>query len=152
MKLNALIKKLSLNLNVTKIQIKKSLVLAPLFPLVFYYLLTMLGILIGTKFALEAFGMFFMLLPFVAGAFIFYFIFIYALIYAIQLHLQKYKFINFWSIILSATLLSAIFIFLGIRILHLELNDLSYLYLFSIPTAIGYWFLLLKEHHKNTNA
>ncbi|MDM1764051.1 MULTISPECIES: hypothetical protein [unclassified Acinetobacter] len=146
------VKVLFLKLQVNHSQIKKCLTIAPFYPLAFYYLLTNLALLIQTQFALETFGMFIMLLPFVVGALIFYFILIYAFIYAIQLFLHKYLFINFWTILFSAILLSATFILLGIKVLHLELNDLYYLYLFSVPTAIGYWFLLLKEHHKNTHA
>lgn len=83
--LKALIKIFSLKLNADRNQIKKCLIIAPLYPIFIYYLITVLAIFIGTQFALEALGMFFMLLPFVAGAIIFYFIFIYVFIYIAQL-------------------------------------------------------------------
>ncbi len=102
MNFKAPIKILSLKLNVDQNQIKKSLMIAPLYPLFIYYLLTVLVILIQTKFAWEAFGMLFMVLPFVAGAIIFYFIFVYVFIYITQLFLLKYFYINFWSILFCA--------------------------------------------------
>lgn len=147
--LKTLIKIFFLKLNVDRNQIKKSLIIAPLYPLFIYYLITVLGIFIGTQFALEALGMFFMLLPFVAGAILFYFIFIYIFIYIAQLFLLRYFYINFWSILLCAVSQTVILIFFGFIVLNLTLSDSWTLYLLSIPTAISYWISLLRTHQKN---
>lgn len=138
----------SVKMNVKTEQIKKSLMIAPLYPLFFYYLFTIIALLIQTKFAWETLGMFFMLLPFVAGAIIFYFAFVYAFIYIAQLFLLRYFYINFWSILFFTLLHTMILISLGFIILNLVLNDSWTLFLFSIPTAISYWILLFKESRK----
>lgn len=152
--LKNLIKTLSLKLNVDRNQIKKSLMIAPLYPLIIYYFLSASAVAISLtiefrSFGLEPFGMFLMFLPFVAGAIIFYFIFLYVLIYITQVFLLKYCYINFWSILLCAISLTIILIFLGFIVLNLTLSDSWTLYLFSIPTAISYWILLFKTHQKN---
>ncbi len=135
----------SLRLNVNRTQIQKSLITAPLYLLFIYYLITILGMLIGTQFALETLDMLFMLLPFVAGAIVFYFFFCYIFIYLMQLFLLKYFYINFWSILFCASLHTIILISLGYIILKLGLDDSWTLCLFSIPTAISYWILLFRE-------
>lgn len=143
----------SVKMNVTTEQIKKSLIIAPLFPLFIYYCLSAGVVAISLiikfrSFGLEPFGMFLMFIPFVAGAILFYFLFCYIFIYLTQLFLLKYFYINFWTILFFALLHTIILIFLGFTILNLVLDDSWTLFLFSIPTAISYWILLFKESCK----
>ena len=142
----------STKLNVTKVQIKKSLIIAPLFPLFIYYFLSASAVAISLiielrSFGLEPFGIFLMFIPFVAGAIIFYFIFCYIFIYLLQLFLIKYFYINLYTILLSSLILTIILNIL-FYLVNLPINDTGILYLFSIPTALSYWILLFKEHKK----
>lgn len=149
------IKAFSIKLNVTKEQIKKSLIAAPLYPLFIYYFLSASAVAISLiiefrSFGLEPFGMFLMFIPFVAGAILFYFIFCYAFIYLMQITLLKHFYINFWSILFCAFLHTIILMSLGYMILKLALDDSWTLCLFSIPTAISYWILLFRESRKDS--
>lgn len=151
--ISEIIKVFSVKLNVTKEQIKKSLIIAPLFPLFIYYFLSASAVAISLiiefrSFGLEPFGMFLMFIPFVAGTVIFYFIFCYIFIYLKQLFLLKYFYINLYTILLSSIILTIILNILLFYLFNLPINDTGILYLFSIPTALSYWILLLKEHKK----
>lgn len=77
-----------------------------------------------------------------------YYILAFVPAYLFQLFLQKYNFINFFSIILSAIILITLILSLiGLEFAPIE--TIIFFGYFSVTFAITYWILLLKTLKKS---
>lgn len=144
------IKALSLQLNVNLDQVKKSLALAPLYTLLIIFGSLYLFILIqNPSEILNSLQILPIFLSYTAAILIVYFIFTFIFIYSSQLLLIKINHLNFWSIMLSAIVLTVIFSLIVLWLAPVDLAFVSILSVFSMPIALIYWILLLIEHRKN---
>ncbi|HAV5498093.1 TPA: hypothetical protein JI107_01825 [Acinetobacter baumannii] len=135
------------NLDPNQSQILYSLLKVPLYIFIPTWLLWIFTIMLNEGFSLEILKTTAILPVLLFAVAMTYYTFAFIPAYLFQLFLQKYNFINFFSIITSAIIL----ITLILSLMYLEFAPIEMIIFFSyfsVIFAITYWILLLKSIKK----
>lgn len=137
-------------LNVTTEQIQRKLAVAPLYTLAVFLGFYLLAFLIRTKLSWSVEREFFTV--FIVISFVIllvYYVLAYVLIYASQLFLIKFYYLNLWFILLSAIALIPILTLILSLFLSFKLSMVGFIGILALAFSLMYWFLLFKQHQKN---
>lgn len=135
------------NLDPNQSQILYSLLKVPLYLFIPAWLLWIFTIMLNEGFSLEILKTTAILPVLLFAVAMTYYTFAFIPAYLFQLFLQKYNFINFFSIITSAIILTTLIL----SLMYLEfvpIEMIIFFSYFSVIFAITYWILLLKSIKK----
>lgn len=135
------------NLDPNQSQILYSLLKGPLYLFIPAWLLWIFTIMLNEGFSLEILKTTAILPVLLFAVAMTYYTFAFIPAYLFQLFLQKYNFINFFSIITSAIILTTLIL----SLMYLEFAPIEMIIFssyFSVIFAITYWILLLKSIKK----
>ncbi len=135
------------NLDPNQSQILYSLLKVPLYLFIPAWLLWIFTIILNEGFTLQILKTTAILPVLLVAVAMTYYIFAFIPAYLFQLFLQKYNFINFFSIITSAIILTMLIL----SLMYLEfvpIEMIIFFSYFSVIFAITYWILLLKSIKK----
>lgn len=135
------------NLDPNQSQILYSLLKVPLYLFIPAWLLWIFTIMLNEGFTLQILKTTAILPVLLVAVAMTYYIFAFIPAYLFQLFLQKYNFINFFSIITSAIILTKLIL----SLMYLEFAPIEMIIFFnyfSVIFAITYWILLLKSIKK----
>lgn len=135
------------NLDPNQSQILYSLLKVPLYLFIPAWLLWIFTIMLNEGFSLEILKTTAILPVLLFAVAMTYYTFAFIPAYLFQLFLQKYNFVNFFSIITSAIILTTLIL----SLMYLEfvpIEMIIFFSYFSVIFAITYWILLLKSIKK----
>ena len=135
------------NLDPNQSQILYSLLKVPLYLFIPAWLLWIFTIMLNEGFTLQILKTTAILPVLLVAVAMTYYIFAFIPAYLFQLFLQKYNFINFFSIITSAIILTTLILSL-MCLEFAPIEMIIFFSYFSIIFAITYWILLLKSIKK----
>ena len=142
---------LSLSLRVNRKQIQQCLLWAPLYSCLICFGLVYALVLISSNFDFKSsLELLFIFSAYSAVILITYYVLICIFIYMTQLWLMKRRKLNFWWIMLSAIMLSCIFILMVLLLGPSLIGMIPAIPIVAAPIALCYWLLLLRQHQKNS--